>query len=110
MCRPSISSLAKPVMRAEGGIDWRMMPRDPSPAGRRGVEGHFGQAQGIVIGQALQLAGGPLALFVEDVQQGTRARGGEQQGELPRGDHWPREGDADIGLWRRGPAAGWTWG
>jgi hypothetical protein len=64
-----------------------------------GVEGHFGQAQGIVIGQALQLAGGPLALFVEDVQQGAgSARGGEQQGELPQGDRLAPEGDADIGL------------
>ena len=52
-----------------------------------GVEGHLGQAQGIVVGEALQLDGGPLTLLVEGIEQGNGVgqRPVQQQGDLAQG-------------------------
>ena len=65
-----------------------------------GIEGHFGQAQGVVGSKALELDGGPLVLAAQEIQQGFRVtqRLVEQQGELA-GRRAPGvvQRDADIG-------------
>ena len=52
-----------------------------------GVEGHLGQAQGIVVGEALQFDGRPFTLFVEGIEQGNGVgqRPVQQQGDLAQG-------------------------